>query len=551
MLRKSGNPEAVMNRANPFLLAGFLVLSLLILAAMTLVKGGLFLQKHEGDVLHFLNLIFRTAAGERPHIDFSTPIGLLAFAPAAFFSWLGAGIGHAMIYGQLLMAVILMPAFWWVIWTRLRGVPAYFLGLYMIALVVALTPGAEGALSMSMSYNRWAWALAYIAVLLAFLPEQDKKLHEPADGLLIGAAFALLVLIKLTYAVALFLPVVIALITRQAFRSIIWAVVGGVIVLGAATLYLGVDHWAGYLGDLLTVARSDIRQQPGEELIVLLGAPDYIPTNLCLLLGIILLRQGLETRAGLLLLLFAPAFIYITYQNWGNDPQWLMLFFVLMISHLPQASLRNIAGWNLRTAAIGVSSAALVLAAPSFFSLAYSPYRHLMVDASENAPLMERAGHNADIYYETVRLARVDGKFPLDGEGSGLEIYRAAAKRDSEIITFQGEDLPPCELLGGIAVWYDGMSRDLQAAGFASGAKIYEADLLESLWLYGPFGRLNGGSPWYYGGAPGYEDAEFLLIPACPLHPPATKLKLEAIEATGEMLTVVRKVPLYTLYKRP
>ena len=540
-----------MNRANPVLLAGFLVASLLILAAMTLVKGGLFLGKHEGDVLHFLNLIFRTASGERPHIDFSTPIGVLAYAPAAVFSWLGAGIGHAMIYGQLMLAAVLLPAFWWVLWSRLWGVPAYFLGLYMIALVVALTPGAEGALSMSMSYNRWAWAIAYVAVLLAFLPERDKRLHERTDGLLIGAAFALLVMLKLTYAVALFLPVVAALVTRQATKTILWAVIGGAAVLAAATLYFGIDHWTGYFGDLVGVAQSDIRKQPGEELLVLLGAPDYLPTNLTLLLGVILLRQGLEARAGLLMLLFAPAFVYITYQNWGNDPQWLMLFFFLLMAHLPQPNLRNIAGWNLRTAVVGVSSAALVLAAPSFFSLAYSPYRHLMVDPSENAPLLERAGHNADIYYETVRLARVDGQIALDGEGTGLEIYRTAAKRDEDVITFQGEELPYCELLGGVSAWYDGISRDLQAAGFASGAKIYEADLLESLWLYGPFGRLNGASPWYYGGAPGFTDAEFVLVPACPLHRPATKLKLEAIADTGETLTVVRKVPLYTLYKRP
>jgi hypothetical protein len=553
LLPKNGSDEAGMNRANPILLAGGLVLFATVLSLMTIAQGGLYLAKHEGDVLHFLNLIFRLADGEKPHIDFSTPIGVLAYAPASLFVWLGEGIGHALIHAQILVTAVMLPMIWWVMWTRLRKVAAWFIGIYIVSLLLALTPGGlDGNLSMSMSYNRWAWAATYLVILLSFLPPLEKTRHDWLDGVLIGLLFAVLVLIKMTYVVALFIPVVLALATRGAWKSLGGAALAGLLALGAATLTQGMEFWYAYLNDLITVAKSPIRPQPGETFEVLLGAPEYLTVNLSLLLGIVLLRQGLESRSGLLLLIFTPAFVYITYQNYGNDNHWQMLYFALLIHSLPAANLRNTFGWPLRQAVVGLACAVLAMALPSLFAMSFGPYRHLSVAKEDYSPLLPRAGKDSDILYNHERLTRLDARIALDEPGSALAGYANPKFRDREVVIFQGEKVRDCELSGGFGAWYDALSADLQAAGYASGTKIYEADLLEALWLFGPFGRVTGGSPWFYGGTPGYEDAEFLMVPECPIFAKARKQRLDAITGRGEPpLQVVRKTELYTLYAIP
>ena len=81
-----------MSRPNPAVFIAFLVAVIVVLGSVTLAKGGFYLAKHEGDTLHLLQILFRMASGEWPHLDFMTPIGLLAFAPvvvpASYTAWL-------------------------------------------------------------------------------------------------------------------------------------------------------------------------------------------------------------------------------------------------------------------------------------------------------------------------------------------------------------------------------------------------------------------------------------------------------------------------------
>ena len=107
-------------------MAGFLVgVFLPRSAAVTLAKGGFYIGKHEGDTLHLLQIVLREARGQWPHLDFQTPIGVLATAPVALFVRLGAGVGHAILYAQILLAAIALPAIWWVASSRFAGVWAY------------------------------------------------------------------------------------------------------------------------------------------------------------------------------------------------------------------------------------------------------------------------------------------------------------------------------------------------------------------------------------------------------------------------------------------
>lgn len=103
-----------MSRPNPTTLFGFLVAVLGVMGSMALLKGGLFVAKHEADTLHLLQNVLRMDAGQWPHLDYMTPIGVLAYAPIAFFVSQGAGVGHAIIYAQIGLGAVLLPAVWWI-----------------------------------------------------------------------------------------------------------------------------------------------------------------------------------------------------------------------------------------------------------------------------------------------------------------------------------------------------------------------------------------------------------------------------------------------------
>ena len=314
-----------MSRPNPAVLIGFLAVLVLVLGGAGLVKGDLLLAKHEGDTLHLMQILFRMEAGEWPHLDFMTPIGVLAFAPIVVFLKLGLGISTAFFAAQILVAFVLAPAAIWVAWTRL----SMALGLLFVAMIavlaVALVHGeAQPSISVSMHYNRWAWALAFLAIATAVLPVRGRTVPW-VDGVIIGLAMAGLALIKVTY-FACFAPgILLALLVGQQRRTLGIAVLAGLVVVVLMTLMAGIGYWGAYVGDLLTVAGSETRPHPGKPLGSVVGEPMYIGASLAAIMAVIFLRQGKQDLAGLVLLVLLPGFFYVTFQNFGNDPQWLWI----------------------------------------------------------------------------------------------------------------------------------------------------------------------------------------------------------------------------------
>jgi hypothetical protein len=534
-----------MDRPRPLPLFLFLLAVLAAFTAMILVKGGLYIAKHEGDTLHLLDMVSRMAAGERIHTDFMTPIGVLALAPISWFVAMGEGFGHAILHAQVLVAAALLPAIWYAVWSRLSGFPAWLTAFYMMILPLALIHGeSETSLSVSMHYNRWAWAIAYVALLLALLPSRVPR-TAVLDGVLIGLAMVAMALTKVTYFIAFAVPVVLSLALMPAVATLATALVSGLLAAGAVTLWGGLAFWTAYIDDIRTVAGSESRASPGLPFESVLGAPAYLGISIALLLGVVVLRQSRQRRLGLVLLVLGAGFAFVTYQNYGNDPQWLVLFAALMLVARPGADMRNGWGWQLRGVFTGLALVALTFGAPSFFNLVYSPYRHLGIEAEDYTALLPH-DPQGDILTPTKRAVTADAMTALDEPGLPFAVHRAAAEREN-LATLQGESLRSCELMSGLVVWYDAIAADLAAAGYG-GRAIYEADLLSSLPLYGDFRPVRGGSPWYYGGTPGLDDADFVLVPDCPVALDSRKIKLEAIAAAGVRLTEVRRTPLYRLY---
>ena len=76
--------------------APVLLLVVAVLGGFALAKGAFLVGKHEGDTLHLVDMVLRMGlAGQVPHLDFMTPIGIGATWPIAAFVAAGFGVGHA------------------------------------------------------------------------------------------------------------------------------------------------------------------------------------------------------------------------------------------------------------------------------------------------------------------------------------------------------------------------------------------------------------------------------------------------------------------------
>ena len=260
-----------------------------------------------------------------------------------------------------------------------------------------------------------------------------------------------------------------------------------------------------------------------------------------LIFAIMLLRQGERGAEGLVLLLLAPGFIYVTWQNAENDPQWLMLLGFLLFALVPPRELHNVLGWNV-TAGIGfLGLAAIVLAAPSFINMGWSPFRHLNTDRTAYMPMLPGLKGHEDLQVARLRNLDVGASVPLGIPGAPERV---------EAVSINGEPLPLCTLGLGMSHWVATISDQLINSGLAADQQIFTTDVLNVSWLNGAGEPLKGGAPWYYGGLSGFANADLVLVPLCPIASRIRKLMLTEIEAAGAQLTEIGRTELYILYRK-
>ena len=502
-----------------------------VLAALTLMPGGLTLTRHEGDAAHLAAAVLRLADGEWPHLNFMTPIGIGAFAPISAFVAQGLGLGTAFLAAQAAVAALLLPALWWVGLSRFGG---GWLGLGFGALALSLTMaliygGPEPAVSVSMHYNRWAWAVAFILIAMALVP--PARPAPRIEGLILGLGFAALALTKATYFVGLAPMALAALMLRRDWAALAWAAGTGLAVVAALTAALGMGYWAAYLGDLLTVAVSESRPHPGATLSEILSGPTHLATTLLLIGAVVVLRRSGQKEPGMVLLIALPGFALITWQNFGNDPQWLPVLALSMLALRPSG---RVAQGHMMVALL---AGALFL--PSVLNVATSPIRLSAAWSDESVPLLPGLPRHDDFRVTTTRL-----------DGLNVVVPHPATA-EAPVATFWGGTMPACEMRSAAAEGYRRMAEEVAAAGFA-GQRAFLADIVQSLWLYGDVGRLPNGAPWYYGGLPGVRNAEIVVVPHCPSREHGRKRALDALEEAavpvreafrGEFATILTIAP--------
>jgi len=537
-----------MQRVSAGLYLGFLLLVLAVQTGLMSLKGILLIDQHEGDALHLIQIILRMAEGQRPHLDFMTPVGVFAMLPMSWPASLGLGLGMSIMMGMSLFALILLPAIWWVGWSRLQGLVAYLFGGFMIILCTALVyGGATQAASIAMYYNRWAWAVAFLLVLIAVLPG-DTRRNWP-DGLILGLGMAFLALAKVTFFVAFLPGILVALLITRRLPTLLIGVLAGLVVAGLVTLAYGVGFWAAYLGDLDFVASSGLRDAPSAPLISLLIGPEYLVANFVLLAGVVLVRQAGPGPAGIVVLLFAPAFVYATYQNWGNDPKWLILLAILLVQLRPDRPVNNAFGWDVGRQMSLVALVSVALIFPSLLNLTFANLRHAKLDRSAFFQVLP-GQKNDDIAMKTDRMYA-----PVRRETFELRDPEIAALVDTvpgrQVDEVMGQKLWLCKLHMGLVSVLHQMARDLDRVEGVAGKTVFVADTFSNLWLFGSTRPLPGGAPWYYGDKAGMAQADFILVPLCPVTPAARRAVLERLKTrAGHPLREVTQNGLFILYRQ-
>ncbi|MEM9349122.1 MAG: hypothetical protein AAGA47_02595, partial [Pseudomonadota bacterium] len=314
----------------------------------------------------------------------------------------------------------------------------------------------------------------------------------------------------------------------------------GLFLVVLLTAFVGPGYWLAYLGDLLAVVGSDVRPQPGLNLSQIFSAPAYVAYTAVAFVMVVVLRRSGFLAEGLFVLLLIGAGAYITYQNFGNDPIWFALLALLLgiwASEAPDRSVRPMLGLG------AVAMAAAI--APSIVNMAGSPIRHLSVDREEFIPALIGTELHQDFLMVRKRANLLRKEVPM---GNGARQFDGP--EPEETLVFQGEEVTYC-MAGFSVAAYASMVEDLAEQGLAQGGAIYFMDILNPIWLFGDHEPLRGGTPWYYDGLPGIENADFILFPNCPVKPMAQNIMIEAFdEIPDDTLIEVARRPLYTLYRR-
>lgn len=539
-----------MSRPSPFVLTGIFLLIIAVLGGLPYLKGGLYLDSHEADVYHLLDISFRMQDGHLPHLDFVTPLGIMAFFPIVSFLQAGLPFGSAFMASQVSVALFLLPIAVYVLSARLTQRQAVLFGCVVFFLILNLTYlKASSGVTVAMHYNRWCWAIAFLALALAFFPIKEKAVARPwLDGALIGLLATLLMLMKITFFVALVPAIAAALLVRKQSVSLVFAVGTGVILIALSTVFLGVSFWNAYIADLLNVSRSQVRPNVGVPLADLLSGAQYIGATLTgIAAGMLIRRAGFGAMGLVVVGLLFPGFVYVSYQNFANDPTWLLFVAFLVLVYRPDAGFETVMGVDLRGAMSVVSLVAILVNLPSFYTTALTPIEHLAFDKDRFIPLLDDPAHG-DLFLRRDRGSLMTAAIALDDSPGVWEKYREAAER-RDIPMVGDVSFPMCELGAGSRAHMREVATQLSVDGIAPGSQIFTTGLLSAFWLYGDFAPLKNGAPWYYGDLTGLENADYVLIPKCVYVERVRQLMIADLLNAQTPLTLLHDNEVYALFE--
>jgi hypothetical protein len=268
-----------------------LVLAMLLICALRAWIGLTGMQVFSHDAFMPLDGAWRLLNGQRPHIDFYSYIGVLAYLPTAAGLLLSHGGAQGFGYGQALTGGLLGLWAFLLARRRLSGLAAVLFCLAVVLLCTA--PYALGYspldISPATTYNRYGYAALALILLEAVATRPGiTRLEQLLGGVSTGSLIALLAFQKITFfGAALFLLGALAFCRTQTARR--WAG----IAMGFAWLTLGFCAYFGFR--LMPMLRDLVMVAGGKRIHVRIYMLDSVFAEAAALAGFALLAALLLT----------------------------------------------------------------------------------------------------------------------------------------------------------------------------------------------------------------------------------------------------------------
>ena len=314
------------------------------------------------DVFIPIDAAWRSLQGQRPHVDFYTPIGVVYFWLHGAAAWLWGMDARVVIWASLLALppILILGAV--LAWRRLGTLSAVLLMLMLTALVAAPTfiDGPPFLVAHLANYNRLDWALSSLVCLRALCGARgESRGWDMAETLAIGGVLFLLFYLKLTY--FLYSVGVLAIgcvVTRGLWRRAVLALVacaaGGIVLELLQPGLLG-----AYRADVARAAAANtvlMRGYAVERAIEYNATPGLLD---CLLVGLDLWLLPAWRLAILGVAAAAASSVLLATQNWGGFAPPLVVLLMILAEWLPQGAGPSRADTRAALLTLGVGTAVL------------------------------------------------------------------------------------------------------------------------------------------------------------------------------------------------
>lgn len=205
------------------------------------------------DTTFFLEGGWRVYQGQRPHADFSSPLGPLMFLLVALGMWISGPSSVALVYMNVLVFLAVSLLAWWLGRDRMSPLLAFLFALYAGFMIAGthIYGHPFKYLGYVVLYNRYGIALLALVLVESFLRARKYRFrYELLCGISTGVFCVLLFFLKITYFGVAFLGIIAGwFLVGRSRESWIGSLTGGFVAALSMLAYLRFDIGA-IVGDL-------------------------------------------------------------------------------------------------------------------------------------------------------------------------------------------------------------------------------------------------------------------------------------------------------------